>query len=80
MLNNTEELIFKMIIPKYENAFSGKLKQLEQIYLYRYNEPCEHFILLIEGPLIIEAGHEKTLFAAKQHDYFGIKALLGIHN
>lgn len=74
MLNNTEEIIFKMIIPRYVNT--SKLKN-DQIYLYKYNESCDYFILLLEGSLIIEAGIEKTLFMAKQFDYFGVKALLG---
>jgi hypothetical protein len=76
MLNNTEEIIFKMIIPRYVNV--SKLKQ-DQIYLYKYKESCEHFILLLEGSLIIEAGIERTLFVVKQFDHFGVKALLGIY-
>lgn len=74
MLNNTDEIIFKMIIPQYVNL--TKLRQ-DQIYLYKYKESCEHFILLMEGSLLIEAGVERTLFVAKQFDYFGVKALLG---
>ena len=45
--------------------------------MYKYQSPCDYFILLIEGCLLVEAGKEKTQFLTKQFDYFGIKALLG---
>jgi hypothetical protein len=48
--------------------------------LYKYNVPCDFFILLVEGCLLVEAGKEKTQFLTKQFDYFGKKALLGEAN
>ena len=28
-------------------------------YIYRYQKPCDYFVLLIEGSFIVESGQEK---------------------
>ena len=46
-------------------------------YIYRYQKPCDYFVLLIEGSFIVESGQEKIESFAKQFDSFGIKSLIG---
>lgn len=47
------------------------------LYIYKYREPSDFFVLLIEGCYIVEASSEKVEFLTKQFDYFGVDALIG---
>ena len=76
MLDDNKYLVHKYIFTK-ANFNSNSCKS-ENIYLYNYKQPCDYFILIIEGCLILEAGEERTEFLVKQFDHFGTKALLGI--
>lgn len=52
-------------------------KNEEDIYLYKYKQQSDSFILLLEGCFMVEVGAERTEFYARQFDHFGEQALLG---
>ncbi len=60
------------------NIYQCEMKQSH--YIYRYQKPCDYFVLLIEGSFIVESGQEKIESFAKQFDSFGIKSLIGKKN
>lgn len=64
----------------YVHRYIHSLDKSESIYLYRYQQPSDYFILLLNGSYIIEAGIEKIELLAKQYDHFGERALLGKAN
>ena len=74
MLDDNKYLVHKYMFTN----FTSNSSKLENTYLYNFNEPCDYFILIIEGCLLLEAGEERTQFLVKQFDYFGTKALLGM--
>ena len=49
----------------------------KQHYVYKYNKPCNYFVLLIDGEMLLQVGKEKTEFITKPFEYFGIQALMG---
>jgi len=63
--------VVKIIIPNQVNINE------ENHYVYKYHKPCNYFIMIIEGHLILEVGKEKTEILVKPFEYFGVKALLG---
>lgn len=63
----------------HKNVFlSSNVDNYEPIYLYKYLQPADYFILLLDGDFIIEAGEDGIELLAKQHDHFGENALLGL--
>ena len=79
-----EEFIDKIILDKiitneqnYIHRYFHTVEKSDGLWLYRYQQPSDYFVLLLNGRFLIEAGVEKIQLLAKQYDHFGERALLG---
>lgn len=78
-----EKSILEKIIMNEQNYVHKYMHSLvvsgpeSSLYLYKYQQPSDYFILLLGGSFLVEAGAEKTELLTKQYDHFGEKALLG---
>ena len=78
LIDNDEIYVHKYLVQTNSlAAMHEHSKQQQDTYIYKYAEPVDFFVLIVEGCLVVEAGAEKTEFLAKQFDHFGSRALLG---
>lgn len=80
-----DKSILEKIIMNEQNYFHRYKNNIDKwdentLYLYRYNQPSDYFVLLLSGSYLIEAGADKIELLAKQYDHYGEKALLGERN
>lgn len=82
MINDESNMVYKCRFPS--SVSSGPSHESEKTlanfntnFIYTLGKPCDYFILIIEGKMVVEAGQEKTECYAKEFSYFGVQALLG---
>ena len=52
-------------------------RQSEANILYQRGKPCDYFILIVQGRVEVEIGHEHMVFEGGPFIYFGVQALAG---
>uniref|UniRef100_A0A8C5GH30 Metal transporter n=1 Tax=Gouania willdenowi TaxID=441366 RepID=A0A8C5GH30_GOUWI len=58
-----------------ELKYDEKSKQAAEHYLIHRNKPVDHFILILQGKVEVEAGKEKMKFEAGPFSFYGMLAL-----
>ncbi|XP_016075495.1 PREDICTED: metal transporter CNNM2 isoform X3 [Miniopterus natalensis] len=58
-----------------ELKYDEKNKRAPEHYLYQRGRPADHFVLILQGKVEVEAGKEGMKFEASAFSYYGVMAL-----
>uniref|UniRef100_H3A441 Metal transporter n=1 Tax=Latimeria chalumnae TaxID=7897 RepID=H3A441_LATCH len=58
-----------------EMKYDEKARKAPENYLYQRNKPVDHFVLVLQGKVEVEAGKEGMKFEAGAFSYYGVLAL-----
>jgi len=48
----------------------------QNMYLYQYNEPCDYFLIILDGSATVNVGKERMEVTAGLFSFYGVNALL----
>ncbi len=48
----------------------------DDVYLYKFGEPCDNFIIILDGSAILEIGKDKITVQAGLFSFYGVTALM----